>query len=191
MITASVCSFDWNPVYQDSTKLVSVTGLLHPSTQQIQFNSAKNKMVSGIEDEVIDLLEFRSSDEERSTDDAVSESSLDDSNSEDDIIDLLEVDTSDEEEVITNSGNGKEAGGKIRETNNNACIKFTRVKKCRSSRLKRPMEGSADVVNESCFSVESRAELQCLHESGKSTYCLLYTSPSPRDRTRSRMPSSA
>ena len=25
----------------------------------------------------------------------------------------------------------------------------------------------------------------------RSTYCLLYTSPSPRDRTRSRMPSSA
>ena len=28
-------------------------------------------------------------------------------------------------------------------------------------------------------------------QSGKSTTCLLYTSPSPRDRTRSRMPSSA
>ena len=27
--------------------------------------------------------------------------------------------------------------------------------------------------------------------SGKSVTCLLYTSPSPRDRTRSRMPSSA
>ena len=26
---------------------------------------------------------------------------------------------------------------------------------------------------------------------GKNDYCLLYTSPSPRDRTRSRMPSSA
>ena len=26
---------------------------------------------------------------------------------------------------------------------------------------------------------------------GRSMYCLLYTSPSPRDRTRSRMPSSA
>ena len=26
---------------------------------------------------------------------------------------------------------------------------------------------------------------------GGYTYCLLYTSPSPRDRTRSRMPSSA
>ena len=26
---------------------------------------------------------------------------------------------------------------------------------------------------------------------GKPYYCLLYTSPSPRDRTRSRMPSSA
>ena len=27
--------------------------------------------------------------------------------------------------------------------------------------------------------------------SGKSTFCLLYTSPSPRDRQKSRMPSSA
>ena len=29
------------------------------------------------------------------------------------------------------------------------------------------------------------------HTEGKFNYCLLYTSPSPRDRTRSRMPSSA
>ena len=32
--------------------------------------------------------------------------------------------------------------------------------------------------------------LQILH-AGRYGYCLLYTSPSPRDRTRSRMPSSA
>ena len=30
-----------------------------------------------------------------------------------------------------------------------------------------------------------------MHDKGQSRYCLLYTSPSPRDRTRSRMPSSA
>ena len=30
-----------------------------------------------------------------------------------------------------------------------------------------------------------------LGELALNTYCLLYTSPSPRDRTRSRMPSSA
>ena len=29
------------------------------------------------------------------------------------------------------------------------------------------------------------------HSEDKLSYCLLYTSPSPRDRTRSRMPSSA
>ena len=29
------------------------------------------------------------------------------------------------------------------------------------------------------------------HDDGHDYYCLLYTSPSPRDRTRSRMPSSA
>ena len=30
-----------------------------------------------------------------------------------------------------------------------------------------------------------------LYNQGKINHCLLYTSPSPRDRTRSRMPSSA
>ena len=32
---------------------------------------------------------------------------------------------------------------------------------------------------------------QAIHNPGGSTFCLLYTSPSPRDRTRCRMPSSA
>ena len=31
----------------------------------------------------------------------------------------------------------------------------------------------------------------CMHNDVDSRICLLYTSPSPRDRTRSRMPSSA
>ena len=34
-------------------------------------------------------------------------------------------------------------------------------------------------------------EFQILAKTGESTLCLLYTSPSPRDRVRSRMPSSA
>ena len=34
-------------------------------------------------------------------------------------------------------------------------------------------------------------EEKCLRVLGTSVICLLYTSPSPRDRTRSRMPSSA
>ena len=34
-------------------------------------------------------------------------------------------------------------------------------------------------------------EIELLEPMGKDTPCLLYTSPSPRDRTRSRMPSSA
>ena len=38
------------------------------------------------------------------------------------------------------------------------------------------------------FNVGYRAEVE---QSGLSRTCLLYTSPSPRDRTRSRMPSSA
>ena len=32
---------------------------------------------------------------------------------------------------------------------------------------------------------------EVVFETAQSYYCLLYTSPSPRDRTRSRMPSSA
>ena len=33
--------------------------------------------------------------------------------------------------------------------------------------------------------------MRAVEKLGQSLYCLLYTSPSPRDRTRSRMPSSA
>ena len=36
-----------------------------------------------------------------------------------------------------------------------------------------------------------RRRMQYLYESDNTYTCLLYTSPSPRDRTRSRMPSSA
>ena len=36
-----------------------------------------------------------------------------------------------------------------------------------------------------------RLQIQAFRGVGKSWICLLYTSPSPRDRTRSRMPSSA
>jgi len=39
--------------------------------------------------------------------------------------------------------------------------------------------------------VENAKEEQCDHSDAKIIPCLLYTSPSPRDRTRSRMPSSA
>ena len=39
------------------------------------------------------------------------------------------------------------------------------------------------------YETELRGALQA--ELGLSNTCLLYTSPSPRDRTRSRMPSSA
>ena len=43
---------------------------------------------------------------------------------------------------------------------------------------------------ENFYKVIKRAMIAC-ENSGRSTFCLLYTSPSPRDRTRSRMPSSA
>ena len=38
---------------------------------------------------------------------------------------------------------------------------------------------------------ETRTALELVREGAQGTFCLLYTSPSPRDRTRSRMPSSA
>ena len=42
-----------------------------------------------------------------------------------------------------------------------------------------------------CMMITSAGRLKCELYYGNSTNCLLYTSPSPRDRTRSRMPSSA
>ena len=42
------------------------------------------------------------------------------------------------------------------------------------------------------FAFNKRVLVQGYHGTGKSTHiCLLYTSPSPRDRQKSRMPSSA
>ena len=46
------------------------------------------------------------------------------------------------------------------------------------------------------FSIDKKAEIRFwggdnMIKSGGYNVCLLYTSPSPRDRTRSRMPSSA
>ena len=63
------------------------------------------------------------------------------------------------------------------------------------------------VGHDDCVIVEGEMDVLALHEAGITNaisvpngatlnsnnldYCLLYTSPSPRDRTRSRMPSSA
>ena len=44
---------------------------------------------------------------------------------------------------------------------------------------------------ENIASINLRAEVDRLHLSYRVLVCLLYTSPSPRDRQRSRMPSSA
>lgn len=48
--------------------------------------------------------------------------------------------------------------------------KCTQVKVCRTSRLRRPMRGTADVVCESCFSAESKAEMKELFDAQKITY---------------------
>ena len=54
---------------------------------------------------------------------------------------------------------------------------------------KRKADGVADVVNR----LLQNLVIKCAKSEGVRDYyhCLLYTSPSPRDRTRSRMPSSA
>ena len=45
--------------------------------------------------------------------------------------------------------------------------------------------------NEAALQSASAADLEEMHAAYVAYTCLLYTSPSPRDRTRSRMPSSA
>ena len=50
------------------------------------------------------------------------------------------------------------------------------------------MEEFAEHAEKSCLMADAAG---LLHFDGGSYSCLLYTSPSPRDRTRSRMPSSA
>ena len=58
-----------------------------------------------------------------------------------------------------------------------------------SQKRPRQRKSSSNLVNK--FKNDSNTERKndCINE--KSYSCLLYTSPSPRDRTRSRMPSSA
>ena len=49
-----------------------------------------------------------------------------------------------------------------------------------------------DVVSKEMYTFLDRGERSCtLRPEGTASVCLLYTSPSPRDRQKSRMPSSA
>ena len=50
---------------------------------------------------------------------------------------------------------------------------------------------TATKVESSLFTIKSEQDFLNIMKHGNSWFCLLYTSPSPRDRTRSRMPSSA
>ena len=49
----------------------------------------------------------------------------------------------------------------------------------------------ANVDDDAFMQIASKAIYDELQSKNKLSFCLLYTSPSPRDRTRSRMPSSA
>ena len=53
------------------------------------------------------------------------------------------------------------------------------------------IEGKPDVVELALVSLLAEGHLLIEDVPGVGKTCLLYTSPSPRDRTRSRMPSSA
>ena len=62
----------------------------------------------------------------------------------------------------------------------------------------RTWRGAADDVDVSNFIQQHQSDITITFETARSEnevikyyFCLLYTSPSPRDRTRSRMPSSA
>ena len=46
-------------------------------------------------------------------------------------------------------------------------------------------------VNVGCRDTESAKFLRSMGDVGQVNFCLLYTSPSPRDKRQSRMPSSA
>ena len=53
------------------------------------------------------------------------------------------------------------------------------------------ISGSKEEAYKSLKPVFETQFSEAMESNGVSTVCLLYTSPSPRDRTRSRMPSSA
>ena len=60
-----------------------------------------------------------------------------------------------------------------------------------TSRLNGIVDSLIDVLIDAVHKINSQAEKKLRTELGKTISCLLYTSPSPRDATLSRMPSSA
>ena len=54
-----------------------------------------------------------------------------------------------------------------------------------------PNQGVLRAIACLLYTSDAADDMQCVDLGGRRRSCLLYTSPSPRDRTRSRMPSSA
>ena len=63
--------------------------------------------------------------------------------------------------------------------------------KSKNAALKSKLPAIADDSGLCILSLNNEPGIYSARWAGKSKDCLLYTSPSPRDRTRSRMPSSA
>ena len=62
----------------------------------------------------------------------------------------------------------------------------------RSERHRTRMQRKKELIDAAIARADREQGLLLVHTgNGKGKSCLLYTSPSPRDRTRSRMPSSA
>ena len=84
---------------------------------------------------------------------------------------------------------------RIREIKIEDNLQIESVIKSTFKELGLPLEGTAyeDIETTRMFESyhEEKAIYFVIEENGQVKGCLLYTSPSPRDRTRSRMPSSA
>ena len=75
--------------------------------------------------------------------------------------------------------------------NEENCIPLQQIHASVTDRESGSTFASADIFNVDQINESGSSSAAAVDEAGMSKGCLLYTSPSPRDRTRSRMPSSA
>ena len=86
------------------------------------------------------------------------------------------------------------AAGSEKPAGMEAAKKKEQLRECRKARVARsPLEGRGPLAEPGAVLIEGATVWTCATNGmlTNAQVCLLYTSPSPRDRTRSRMPSSA